>query len=495
MAILAQISNKLYTTSVTLYDRYWNEPSYKRWGDSIPFTMGSYKEINGYRGPRQYIDYDGNLFPRKAKKTSPKLEKSRSVYRSRLGIRRPPDPTETQPAKSLRAFHPVRLIRMETKVKGHCWFEMNPPYYFPGGWYGVRVGDDSTTGLQHPSILLLDQQIPSQEWLDPVAQVRLSQKLIAKLRQPEFDAGIALGELPETFEGLHSVLKTLKKRTKAFRKLQLLEHVRHEQKLKPDVRFPKTISKLEKFLLNDRKARGRFHERLANAWLGYRYAILPTLGTVSDLISALNGQLGLSVPRPSRVVVGEIEEHVHTNAGKHLNIAGSGRWPFWLEGLLEYKKEVLNRCGCYVTFEGRNLKDALGLGPFDLARVTWELIPFSFAVDWFLDVGTWLDSLRPRNYKIVYAWMSRDTQVDEVAQAVNLGQGIYPETYSGEFYVCYGDERSTFHYHMLERRKVEAQWLENNRIFPVLSSPTRFGLKQKTDCVALLTQISKLLRA
>lgn len=50
----------------------------------------------------------------------------------------------------------------------------------------------------------------------------------------------------------------------------------------------------------------------------------------------------------------------------------------------------------YSEMEGQVLADLVGLN-FD-PNIVWELVPFSFVVDWFLTVGKWLESYEKRNF-------------------------------------------------------------------------------------------------
>jgi hypothetical protein len=38
----------------------------------------------------------------------------------------------------------------------------------------------------------------------------------------------------------------------------------------------------------------------------------------------------------------------------------------------------------------------LGLAPEQIPSIAWELIPFSFVVDWFVDIGSWIKACQPK---------------------------------------------------------------------------------------------------
>lgn len=322
----------------------------------------------------------------------------------------------------------------------------------------------------------------------------VSQKLLANIKAPDFDLGVTLAELPETFEELHGLLKTLRNSARQRRTREMVKHLWDVAKKDKSFRMPKSINKMEKRLANDAKLAASFSDRLAANWLRYRYAITPLLGTIEDSLRLVVQQLGKPVPKPTRVSVKAVLLDTNTAGLEgHTAVNLAPYPPMWVEGFCSRQERVVARAGCYVKLPGRTLGDALGLKPFDLARVAWEKTPFSFAVDWFLDVGGWLDSLRPGNFQMLVAWLSKEVIVHATGNPTRAGQGFYPASQPGETYTIIGAEEATFSYHTQDRREVTEGTLKENRVFPVRSPSTRFGLKQKADCVALLSQVVKLL--
>lgn len=73
-----------------------------------------------------------------------------------------------------------------------------------------------------------------------------------------------------------------------------------------------------------------------------------------------------------------------------------------------------------------------GLGLSRPLSTAWELVPYSFVIDWFVNVGSWLDAIQPSlSFKTLSAWVSaRDHYVTLYnAGAVTNGvRGVWDQT-------------------------------------------------------------------
>jgi hypothetical protein len=85
------------------------------------------------------------------------------------------------------------------------------------------------------------------------------------------------------------------------------------------------------------------------------------------------------------------------------NVKGSAEGPSPLVGLLKYnwRPDPLDGCTgkaiagllCELQSTPAATAAQLGFGLSDAALFAWELTPFSFVFDWFIDVGTWIEEL------------------------------------------------------------------------------------------------------
>lgn len=136
-----------------------------------------------------------------------------------------------------------------------------------------------------------------------------------------------------------------------------------------------------KHLKGDKKAR---HEIMESKWLEYRYGWLPTLADINTLV---NQPLGLP---SARVYAKKYSVIAYDNNGN-----GTGTPKIVANG------QFYESFGAYVYPKGVNMQVATQYGIANPALVLWEMVPFSFAVDWFLDIGGYLESLGALNGLVI----------------------------------------------------------------------------------------------
>lgn len=141
------------------------------------------------------------------------------------------------------------------------------------------------------------------------------------------------------------------------------------------------IAGLQKHLKGDKKAR---HEIMESKWLEYRYGWLPTLADINTLV---NQPLGLPT---ARVYARKFKSIGYDNEGNGIGtprVVATGNF-YESYGAYVYPKDV-------------NMQVATQYGIANPALILWEMVPFSFAVDWFLDVGGYLESLGALNGLVI----------------------------------------------------------------------------------------------
>jgi len=122
-----------------------------------------------------------------------------------------------------------------------------------------------------------------------------------------------------------------------------------------------------------------------NLWLQYRYGIRPLVSSVNGILKALARPRG---------------RHRQTYRGHYtLNKVGNfpGSCQAW-DVLFNYEDNrsdfVEVRTGLVIE-ESISLPTALGVDAGGLLAVPWEIVPFSFVADWFINVGSFLQALAP----------------------------------------------------------------------------------------------------
>jgi hypothetical protein len=129
----------------------------------------------------------------------------------------------------------------------------------------------------------------------------------------------------------------------------------------------------------------RMPRKMADRWLEYQYGWRPLLGDVHGTIEqfAKSDKAGLyrvSVTKKEKSLV--IEEHDSLGYGGY-------NMPYKIQTTKSVKVHVR------LDYKPANLTliPFVELGLTNPALLAWELIPFSFVVDWALPVGDWLSSL------------------------------------------------------------------------------------------------------
>lgn len=170
----------------------------------------------------------------------------------------------------------------------------------------------------------------------------------------------------------------------------------------------------------------------ASTWLEYRYGWRPLIGDMFSVADAVNkirhrGDRRRSVSRSGLdAATTKSCGFSHAGFGAWSGLTATGR------ATVEFKQrvgagvmyEVVNR----TTME--NVVAMLGLRPSDVPATLWEIIPYSFVVDWFTNVGSWLSAVTPDpDYRILGSWMTTVEKRKDTTSCVYLR---YPFTSGDE---------------------------------------------------------------
>lgn len=127
-----------------------------------------------------------------------------------------------------------------------------------------------------------------------------------------------------------------------------------------------------------------------DAWLSYRYGLRPLVGELTGLLEYLTSAYA---PRyTSRAT----EIHYDREIGDE-----SVHWiPGDLPSGYVFRQatkdlKVVVTSGAMYAFENRDAERLMAFGWNDLWTLGWELVPYSFVIDWFFRVGDWLKAFAP----------------------------------------------------------------------------------------------------
>lgn len=134
-------------------------------------------------------------------------------------------------------------------------------------------------------------------------------------------------------------------------------------------------------------------KQFANIWLAFGFGINPML---KDIESAANAILDYKTRADRRVrVSGSASRDYTTNATAGLSDIAQGVTGYVDVGA-HHKQGVRIVAGIDLligTSASYGVSDHLGLGIYDIPSAIWELIPYSWAVDYFFTVSPWLDDV------------------------------------------------------------------------------------------------------
>lgn len=239
---------------------------------------------------------------------------------------------------------------------------------------------------------------------DPIPIAR--RKLLSKLNTAKSSSAVTLAELPKTVK---SVAKTAIKLAAALRALRTFNidgvakaleikvtqkervrmgRVRKEYYLNPQdsdiLQVNRSIKRYKHSSYTKTIERDRYRTKdfLGDLWLEYSYGWKPLL---SDVYSHAEALAEYMVQHQNVVR----REYARAQSAQEKSSKGdvSADWAYF-----RYTK-ISKRGQVGVRYSNENVNPANVFGLLNPLQVAWELVPFSFVVDWFLPIGNAIESL------------------------------------------------------------------------------------------------------
>lgn len=166
----------------------------------------------------------------------------------------------------------------------------------------------------------------------------------------------------------------------------------------------------------------KFENQAANLWLQYSYGWIPT---VTDLTGALIALYNLSIENKPRYTARGFgnDSEVLTSTTEFTTFSLTGKY----QAKTTTTRELKARCA--ILYELTDIaRDMNRFGILDLPGAVWELIPYSFVVDWFISIGEWIQAVTPKVGVNVLAESVTleviESTVREVIAYQGLGTGV-----------------------------------------------------------------------
>lgn len=211
-------------------------------------------------------------------------------------------------------------------------------------------------------------------------------KALLKLANGKFNLGVELAEARKTATMLSSRFADLARVALAFKRGNLLEAKR---------RLIRNIPLGQQTALP------------AKWWLEFKYGWKPLIQTTYDAYQLLNTQL-------DKALLLSVRAYASDSASRN----GVHYPGFHTQGSTEWK------CGCVMTgmIDDRLARLGNQLGVTNPASVAWELVPFSFVIDWGLPIGDFLEAIdAPQGLTFVGGYDSFRSEFTSLARQLPSG--------------------------------------------------------------------------
>lgn len=258
------------------------------------------------------------------------------------------------------------------------------------------------------------------------ARAILRTRALAAVNATQFDAGTFAGEWHKTrslfkdtvnafMNALLGAASTYRKGT--FKKIPLYDDNGHpllNSKGKPQYKYSSTSDQF-------RDGTQKSVKNVNDLWLIVRYGVRPLLNELENALKLLTRNTALRQTARAQVII--------TDTGTSTSLIPDDWGKTWT--LCNSAASVLTlRAGIlYETTQAGQLAGRLGVTR--LGSTVWELMPYSFVVDWFFSVGMWLDAIQPSGAsRTLCAWESMhvvNTHITSINESFNgpvLGKSV-----------------------------------------------------------------------
>jgi hypothetical protein len=222
-------------------------------------------------------------------------------------------------------------------------------------------------------------------------------EILKKVADQQFNLAVALGELPESIGLVASTAKRIgtayhKLRSgnvkAAFRSLGIRDNVRLDDS--KYARFAKAIPRRYKTAFDHKRSlirrarrsnsKSSLNKFAASSWLELQYGWVPLLSDVYNAAEMTARKLNEDTHDLvySAYSIGDAIPTIANHGIVHVDSSSSGAF-------------IIRREARY-RITNPTLRNASAFGLTNPFLLGWELVPFSFVVDWFLPVGDWLQA-------------------------------------------------------------------------------------------------------
>lgn len=153
----------------------------------------------------------------------------------------------------------------------------------------------------------------------------------------------------------------------------------------------------------------------SDMWLEYRYGWVPVVSDMRTIVSDYEKIKST----PARTVVVRASKALHESYAQSVSsVPGEGtKRNFTYSGAVTSKQDCEAHCGLIVRASRASTYDSaasfFGFRAMDVPVTFYNIMPYSFVVDWFCGVGDWIQACVPNpNVSVLASWMTTVTRLD-----------------------------------------------------------------------------------
>lgn len=221
------------------------------------------------------------------------------------------------------------------------------------------------------------------------------------------------------------------------------------------------------------KVKRKIVDPVYNRWLEYRYGWTPLIMELQGALKALD---------PARIKKIRATARGKAKASKDETWTRNYKFADPNFGTNDYLFQQLTtvECRAFVLFEADlQFQTARDFGLTEIPLAMWELVPYSFVVDWFLPIGDWLEAITPKlGVKVLAEGITskRDRLLSRTVTGWN------PSTSASQRY-----DQSGFINTLDRRRKLEIDRVPSlGRALAYPKFNVKINVKRALDAIALL---------
>ncbi|DAD49880.1 TPA_asm: maturation protein [ssRNA phage ESE006] len=207
-------------------------------------------------------------------------------------------------------------------------------------------------------------------------------QLLGELHEHDVNLAVAYAERTATANLVKDTAGKLLRGARALKKGNFSEAARH-------LGLPRSG------LRKDHKGKWRrtnfTRDAFSQKWLEFSYGWVPLYNDMYGSLVAADKALA---KKPSRLIPVSKQTHYNetiTTSGS----ASEGPYPIEVQLIEKVHVKQVMKIACNVRIDNPVLATVQSVGLTNPALVAWELVPFSFVVDWVVPIGSWLTAIAP----------------------------------------------------------------------------------------------------